>query len=229
MSNPPATTKLIPLTMTNIEPSGVRNGLPFYNTNPFVVHIDGLQKYLNLPTGAITKILNLSKTGRAVLEILLEEAKELRLLTVVSKFNHYRSNGIAESSFHRGIKDLLDSGLIFHAEVSGLIFMHSDLQWKIDGQYVKAAPKVGFVYLLYDESSKLTKIGCTTKEGGTRQKAIMGAHPTVLVNVMTHQVDDCFLAESQCHKHFSNHRKNGEWFDAPIEDIKNYLQNHFTR
>lgn len=212
----------------SITPSGIRNGLPFYNTNPYVIDKCGPQKYLNFSTNTLTRIFNLSKPGKAVLVALLEEARESGLMVVVSKFKHYRSNGIAESSFHRGLKDLLGNEMIFRTEVDGLVFMHSDFLWKIDGQYEKSEPKPGFLYLLYDESSKLTKIGCTTKEDGTRQKAIMGAHPTVLLNVLTSWVDDCFLAESQCHKHFASHRRNGEWFDVPIENIKKYVQHHFS-
>jgi hypothetical protein len=30
-------------------------------------------------------------------------------------------------------------------------------------------------------------------------------------------------AEAQCHEHFKHHRQNGEWFDAPIIEILEYV------
>lgn len=80
----------------------------------------------------------------------------------------------------------------------------------------------GFVYVLYDGVSKLSKIGCTASDG-QRQRAIMGSHGSVLMHVLSAQVDDMRAAEAQCHKHFAASRRNGEWFDAELEDIIAYV------
>lgn len=85
------------------------------------------------------------------------------------------------------------------------------------------ASKEGIVYLLYDGMAKLSKIGCTTRQNGRRQQAIMGGHGAILVNVLNIKVADCFQAESQCHKHFAQHRRNGEWFAISYEDAITYM------
>lgn len=83
--------------------------------------------------------------------------------------------------------------------------------------------KEGIVYLLYDGVAKLSKIGCTTRQNGRRQQAIMGGHGAILVNVLNIKVADCFEAEAQCHKHFDQHRRNGEWFAVSYEDAMTYM------
>jgi hypothetical protein len=80
----------------------------------------------------------------------------------------------------------------------------------------------GYIYVLFDGVTKQAKIGCT-KNDGQRQRAIMGAHSNVLANVLNARVNDMFAAETQCHRHFAAFRKNGEWFDAELEDIINYI------
>jgi len=86
-----------------------------------------------------------------------------------------------------------------------------------------ARPRLeGYLYLLHDGMTGLSKIGCT-KTAGSRQKAIMGAHSNVLVNVLNAKVADYRAAETQCHRHFQAFRTNGEWFSAPLQSIIEYM------
>lgn len=80
----------------------------------------------------------------------------------------------------------------------------------------------GVLYVLYDGMNGLSKIGCTRRDGG-RQRAIMGAHGSVLINVVNARVLDRRSAETQCHRHFKDWRTNGEWFKADLVDIITYI------
>lgn len=80
----------------------------------------------------------------------------------------------------------------------------------------------GYIYVLYDAQAKLCKIGRTQTEG-QRQRAQMSAHSGMLVNVMNAEVEDCVAAEAMCHKRFAAHRKNGEWFDARLDVVIQYV------
>jgi hypothetical protein len=76
----------------------------------------------------------------------------------------------------------------------------------------------GYIYVIHDGVSQLSKIGCTSSDG-QRQRAIMGAHGSVLMHVLYAQVSDMRAAEAQCHRYFASTRQNGEWFAAELEDI----------
>jgi hypothetical protein len=80
----------------------------------------------------------------------------------------------------------------------------------------------GYVYVLFNGVTRLSKIGCT-REKGARQRAIMGAHENVLVNALNVKVSDYRATEAKCHKHFQEFRTNGEWFSADVQDIINYI------
>lgn len=80
----------------------------------------------------------------------------------------------------------------------------------------------GAIYVLHDGVTGLSKIGCT-RSAGRRQRSQMASHGHVLVNLLNATVADMRAAEAQCHEHFKAHRRNGEWFDAPIMDILHYI------
>nr|WP_274609995.1 GIY-YIG nuclease family protein [Pseudomonas sp. TH39(2020)] len=80
----------------------------------------------------------------------------------------------------------------------------------------------GYVYVLFDGMTGLSKIG-HTKSTGHRQRAQMGGHGSALVNVVNAKVADCLAAETKCHEHFARYRTNGEWFSAKLEDIMQYV------
>lgn len=81
---------------------------------------------------------------------------------------------------------------------------------------------VGYVYVLFDGMTGLSKIG-HTKTAGRRQRAQMSGHGSALVNVVNAKVADCLAAETKCHEHFAQYRTNGEWFSAKLEDIIQYV------
>lgn len=80
----------------------------------------------------------------------------------------------------------------------------------------------GYVYVLFDGMTGLSKIG-HTKTAGHRQRAQMGGHGSALVNVVNAKMADCLAAEAKCHEHFAPYRTNGEWFSAKLEDIIQYV------
>jgi T5orf172 domain len=83
----------------------------------------------------------------------------------------------------------------------------------------------GYLYVLYDGFSGLSKIGCT-RTTGTRQKSIMGGYGNVLANVLNAKVPDYRSAENQCHRHFQAFRKNGEWFNVQPDEVVKYIHGH---
>lgn len=40
---------------------------------------------------------------------------------------------------------------------------------------------------------------------------------------MNAKVSDRFAAEKQCHRHFAETRRGGEWFEAELVDVVEYL------
>lgn len=83
--------------------------------------------------------------------------------------------------------------------------------------------KEGYLYVLYDGETRRCKIGCTSNADGKRQRSIMSSHGAILANVLNAKVNDRYAAEAQCHERFKEHRKNGEWFEAPLVDVVNYI------
>jgi hypothetical protein len=81
----------------------------------------------------------------------------------------------------------------------------------------------GYVYVLFDGMTGLSKIG-HTKTAGRRQRAQMGGHGSPIVNVVNVKVTDCLAAETQCHEHFAQYRTNGEWFSAKLAEIIHYVE-----
>ncbi|MFB9287079.1 GIY-YIG nuclease family protein [Pseudoduganella plicata] len=95
---------------------------------------------------------------------------------------------------------------------------------------MRSAPKPlgtrhqGFLYVLYDSSAGLCKIGRTKTTKGQRQRVQMSAHGGILANIVNAEVSNCIEAESQCHDYFSERRKNGEWFEVSPEEVVRYIQ-----
>lgn len=83
--------------------------------------------------------------------------------------------------------------------------------------------KEGYVYVLYDAETHRCKIGCTSTADGKRQWSLMRSHGAVLVNVLNAKVKDRYATEAQCHEQFKEYRKGGEWFEAPLVDVVNYI------
>ena len=92
----------------------MRNGLPVYDRNPSLRFYSS-EKYLNLSIDVLTRVWSLTSAGKAVLKLLLEPEKKSKLndKTVVSDFYHYKSTGISERKFSRGVAHLLDNELTF--------------------------------------------------------------------------------------------------------------------
>ena len=83
--------------------------------------------------------------------------------------------------------------------------------------------KEGYLYVLYDGETLRCKIGCTNNADGKRQRSLMSSHGAVLANVLNAKVKDRYAAETQCHEKFKEYRKGGEWFQASLVDVVNYI------
>lgn len=81
----------------------------------------------------------------------------------------------------------------------------------------------GYLYVLYDKRTEMCKIGCTRSGSGRRQREIMAAHGSELVNVLNAKVANRYAAETQCHQQFQDCRRNGEWFQADIVRVAKYV------
>jgi hypothetical protein len=86
--------------------------------------------------------------------------------------------------------------------------------------------RAGWLYVLYDAENDLCKIGCTAQADRKRQRALMAAHSHKLLNLLNAEVDDRYAAENQCHRHFAEHRRNGEWFAVRPHVMIEYVYFH---
>ncbi|MGL5720071.1 MAG: GIY-YIG nuclease family protein [Alphaproteobacteria bacterium] len=88
----------------------------------------------------------------------------------------------------------------------------------------------GFVYLLFNKSTSMHKIG-VTKNVSTRVSSIEMQTGVDMVLVEKTLVDDMYFHESYLHKLFKEKRVKGEWFnlnDFDVEKIKNMMQSKFV-
>lgn len=81
----------------------------------------------------------------------------------------------------------------------------------------------GYVYVLFDAETNLLKIGCTKNGNRSRQRAVMSAHPSPLVNVLNARIKDRFASEAQCHQKFKHERRSGEWFSTDLVEVIEYV------
>lgn len=216
--------------VSNTNILGFRGGFPVYGRNPSIAMSLEPKKYIRLNCNMMKMIANLTKSGMKVFEFVINVVNNQDVdvgYLILKPENFSSATGNAGVTFRRGVRELVSNGFLVQGEVNSMFFLGKRLS--IELEVPPAEPKKGFVYLLYDAESSLTKIGRTTRSDGSRQKQIIGAHPTPLENVLTIDVDDCIEAESRCHKHFSRHRKNGEWFSADLSSIVQYLSNNFSK
>lgn len=81
----------------------------------------------------------------------------------------------------------------------------------------------GFVYVIFNDITKLTKIGITTQpkrrlqtirsSGGT------SITPLLLIHLEWRYDPNDYAIESFLHKFFKDKRKKGEWFDLNLQEI----------
>lgn len=99
-----------------------------------------------------------------------------------------------------------------HAVVCKSGFSLQDLGEKFnDIRNIKVCTK-GYLYVLYNPSTKLTKIG-KTKSIKKRIMQLDSANGVRLIEVYTKECEDMHKVEKEYHERFKNHRKIGEWFD----------------
>lgn len=86
-----------------------------------------------------------------------------------------------------------------------------------NGNGIKTWNDYNAVYLL-TESSGATKIGVSSKPQG-RIEAFRTNIPRFITEFKFWYVPEAYELESRFHKHFSDKRLNGEWFDLDVDDF----------
>lgn len=76
-------------------------------------------------------------------------------------------------------------------------------------------PKASYVYLMRDENTGYTKIGCS-KEPDKREKTLQSEKPTI---TLLHAWKGTVKEEKELHSQFSSKRVRGEWFDLDEFEI----------
>ena len=90
-------------------------------------------------------------------------------------------------------------------------------------QYRNENPKFGWVYILYDGYSKVSKIGSTKTQYLDRVNTQISGASTRICFVGAFLVNSYKDLELNTHHFFSDHRFNGEWFKVRPEIVLNRL------
>ena len=81
---------------------------------------------------------------------------------------------------------------------------------------------MGYVYLIYDESNNVYKIGVTRNNDSNRIKKLQTGNATELRVVVMYKCEYPFRLETMLHKKFNNVRVKNEWFNLTDTDVINF-------
>ena len=82
--------------------------------------------------------------------------------------------------------------------------------------------KRGLVYLIYDSSQNLYKIGVTKGTGEKRLKQLQTGNASELQIIHTHETEFPYRLETMLHNKFKNNQILNEWYELPIEVVLNF-------
>ncbi|MDJ0536104.1 MAG: GIY-YIG nuclease family protein [Xenococcaceae cyanobacterium MO_207.B15] len=74
----------------------------------------------------------------------------------------------------------------------------------------------GFIYFIYDFSSKQTKIGKTSKHPAYRLKELQTGNTTKLELIHFYETSEMSDEETKLHHQYNQYRTLGEWFELPL-------------
>ena len=75
--------------------------------------------------------------------------------------------------------------------------------------------KRGIVYLIYDSSQNLYKIGVTKGTGEKRLKQLQTGNASELQIIHTHETEFPYRLETMLHNKFKNNQILNEWYELP--------------
>lgn len=81
---------------------------------------------------------------------------------------------------------------------------------------------MGYVYLIYDESNNLYKIGVTKNNPNNRVNKLQTGNPTKLYIKEVYKHNYPFRIEKMLHNKFKSKQVLNEWFELSIDDVINF-------
>jgi len=79
-----------------------------------------------------------------------------------------------------------------------------------------------YVYLIRSGGNGYCKIGVSNNPEN-RRKQLQTSNPYILTLENQYETEFANLVEKTLHRRYSHYRTNGEWFDLPIEDQINFI------
>lgn len=89
-------------------------------------------------------------------------------------------------------------------------------------EYYIIKKHMGYVYLIYDESNDLYKIGVTRNNDDKRIKILQTGNPTELRIIHIYNCEYPFRLETMLHNIYKNNNILNEWFELSDEDVINF-------
>lgn len=77
----------------------------------------------------------------------------------------------------------------------------------------------GNIYLIYDTTNDVYKIGVTKSNCDKRLKQLQTGNSNILELITSHESNYPYRMETMLHNHFANKRILNEWFSLTEEDV----------
>ena len=90
---------------------------------------------------------------------------------------------------------------------------------KIKTDLIKMSLNNGWIYVIKDNQTKLTKIGITQKDNAKQRLSTYSSHNMDIKLLFIDKVQDCFSLENNIHERISDKRIKGDWFKLSSDEI----------